>query len=323
MAAALQIARLTIWEALRRRTLLAGVCLSVLCLAGMVTIVTIAERATVREGRERDAPTGGAADQTVTPSVDGAEGEQDERSQRRAERRRDRREEFGHTAATQALRAVGLWIARTFTAIMAIMLAATAIAQDRESGVLNTILTKPIRRASLLFGRWIGLNAVLLAHLVAFGTVLTIVMLLRGDEDAWRILPACAAAVLYGALFTAMGLLFSILTSAWIAFGATIFLWGVGLQEYGIVRAIALRLDQMHLEAAAKVARAGCTVFGLLVPVGRIAGWVERAAGGMELLVVAGPIGRPEGTILGLAYVVAYIAALLAVATVALERRDL
>lgn len=316
MTAALQIAQLTMREALRRRTLLAGVCLSVLCLGGMVTFITIAERATTREGRAEIQP-------QAPPGEADAGDDQDAHAERRHERRRERRENFGHTAATQALRAVGLWIARTFTAIMAIMLAATAIAQDRESGVLNTIVTKPIRRSSLLLGRWLGLNAVLLTHLVIFGAVLTTVMLVRGDADAWRIMPACAAAVLYGALFTAMGLLFSALTSAWIAFGATIFLWGVGLQEYGVVRAIAMGLKGINLNAAARVAEAGCTLFGLLVPVGRIAGWVERAAGGMNLLVVAGPIARPEGTILGLAYVVAYVAAVLTVASVVLERRDL
>ncbi len=317
LAATLQIARLTIWEALRRRTLLAGVCLSVLCLGGMVTFVTIAERATMREGRTEAAVEEARA--TSDPDVP-ADAEADAE---RRERRRGRREGLGRKAATQAIRAVGLWIARTFTAVMAILLAATGIAQDRESGTLYTIVTKPIRRLSVLLGRWLGLNALLLTHLVVFGVALTTVMLARGDPDAWRVFPACLAAVLYGLLFTAIALLLSTVTSSWIAFGGTIFLWGVGLQEYGVVRAVAMGLKQMKFEAAAKVAETGCAFFGLLVPVGRIAGWVERAAGGMNLLVVAGPIARPEGTILGMAYVVAYIAGVLALATFALERRDI
>ncbi|MBT3266375.1 ABC transporter permease [Candidatus Poribacteria bacterium] len=330
MTAALQIARLTIWEALRRRTLLAGVCLSVLCLGGMVTFVTIAERASAREGRA--VATSAENADTDAERVDAGEGAaevadpdepEDPNAERRREQRRHRREGLGRTAATQAMRAVGLWIARTFTAIMAILLAATAIAPDRESGTLHTIVTKPIRRRTVLLGRWLGLNALLLAHLAAFGVVLTGVMVARGDADAWRILVACLAAVMYSCLFTALGLLFSTLTSAWIAFGGTIFLWGVGLQEYGVVRAIAMGLKQMQFEAAAKVVEVGCAVFGLIVPVGRVAGWVERAAGGMNLLVVAGPIARPEGTLLGMAYVVAYIAVALTLASVALERRDL
>ncbi len=317
MSAALQIARLTIWEALRRRTLLAGVCLSVLCLGGMVTFVTIAERASVREVRaeaavEEDADTDATGDLDAERPDEG-----------RREQRRHPREGLGRIAATQAMRAVGLWIARTFTAIKAILLASTAIAPDRESGTLHTIVTKPIRRRTVLLGRWLGLNALLLAHLAAFGVVLTGVMVARGDADAWRIMVACLAAVLYSCLFTALGLLFSTLTSAWIAFGGTIFLWGVGLQEYGVMRAIAKGLEQMQFEAASKVVEVGCAVFGLIVPVGRVAGWVERAAGGMNLLVVAGPITRPEGTLLGMAYVVAYIAAALALASVVLERRDL
>ncbi len=312
VAAALQIARLTVWEALRRRTLLAGMCLSVLCLGGMVTFVTIAERATMREGRA----------EAVTEQPTDGDAPTDRDAERR-ERRHSRRQGLGEKAATQAIRAVGLWIARTFTAVMAILLAATGIAQDRESGTLYTIVTKPIRRLSVLLGRWLGLNALLLTHLVVLGAALTTVMLVRGDPDAWRVFPACLAAILYGLLFTAIALLLSTVTSSWIAFGGTIFLWGVGLQEYGVVRAVAMGLKQMKFEAAAKVAETGCAVFGLLVPVGRIAGWVERAAGGMNLLVVAGPIARPEGTILGLAYVVAYIAGVLALATFALERRDI
>jgi Cu-processing system permease protein len=313
LSATLQIARLTIWEALRRRTLLAGVCLSVLCLGGMVTFVTIAERATMQEGR---------AEAVIERPTD-PDAPADPNAERQRERRRGRRHDFGNKAATQAIRAVGLWIARTFTAVIAILLAATGIAQDRESGTLYTIVTKPIRRLSVLLGRWLGLNALLLTHLVVFGAALTTVMLVRGDPDAWRVFPACLAAVLYGFLFTAIALLLSTVTSSWIAFGGTIFLWGVGLQEYGVVRAIAMGLKQMQFEAAADVAEAGCAFFGLLVPVGRIAGWVERAAGGMNLLVIAGPIARPEGTILGLVYVCAYIAATLALAAFALERRDL
>ena len=52
-------------------------------------------------------------------------------------------------------------------AMTAAFLGAPAIAADLESGVAQAMLARPIRRADLVVGRWLGLAAVVVAYAVA------------------------------------------------------------------------------------------------------------------------------------------------------------
>jgi ABC-type transport system involved in multi-copper enzyme maturation permease subunit len=54
-------------------------------------------------------------------------------------------------------------------AMTAAFLGAPAIAADLESGVAHAILARPIRRADLVLGRWLGLVAIVVAYTAASG----------------------------------------------------------------------------------------------------------------------------------------------------------
>jgi len=54
-------------------------------------------------------------------------------------------------------------------AMTAAFLGAPAIASDLESGVAQAMLVRPIRRADLLVGRWLGLSVVVVAYAVGSG----------------------------------------------------------------------------------------------------------------------------------------------------------
>jgi len=54
-------------------------------------------------------------------------------------------------------------------AMTAAFLGAPAIAADLESGVLQSIVARPIRRAEILVGKWLGLVAIVLGYAVAAG----------------------------------------------------------------------------------------------------------------------------------------------------------
>ena len=54
-------------------------------------------------------------------------------------------------------------------AMTAAFLGAPAIAADLESGVAQAMLARPIRRADLVVGRWLGLVVVVVAYAVASG----------------------------------------------------------------------------------------------------------------------------------------------------------
>jgi ABC-type transport system involved in multi-copper enzyme maturation permease subunit len=54
-------------------------------------------------------------------------------------------------------------------AMTAAFLGAPAIAADIESGVAHSMLARPIRRADLVIGRWLGLAAIVVAYAAASG----------------------------------------------------------------------------------------------------------------------------------------------------------
>jgi ABC-type transport system involved in multi-copper enzyme maturation permease subunit len=49
-------------------------------------------------------------------------------------------------------------------ALSASAMASPAISADVESGILYSIVTRPVRRSEILFGKWLGLTAVLMAY---------------------------------------------------------------------------------------------------------------------------------------------------------------
>jgi ABC-type transport system involved in multi-copper enzyme maturation permease subunit len=66
-------------------------------------------------------------------------------------------------------------------AMTAAFLGAPSIAADLESGVAHAILARPIRRADLVVGRWLGLAAVIAAYTAASGLLeITTVRLVSG-----------------------------------------------------------------------------------------------------------------------------------------------
>jgi ABC-type transport system involved in multi-copper enzyme maturation permease subunit len=66
-------------------------------------------------------------------------------------------------------------------AMTAAFLGAPAIASDLESGVALALLARPIRRADLVLGRWLGLTAVVAGYAVASGLLeIAIVGILTG-----------------------------------------------------------------------------------------------------------------------------------------------
>jgi len=298
------LAQLTLLEARRRRTFLAGVLLSVLFLGGIVTLTTVAERASANASppARPNEPTG---------------------SEEAQERREQRRQRFEHQIATSAIRTGGMWVIRTFATLMAIVLAAGSIAPEKESGVLHTIVTKPISRVSVLAGKWVGLNLLLFVYLVAMGGLLVIVLAVRSGDFPWDVLRASAVSLLFPLLFVTLGVLFSTWTSVWVGMGAGLFAWIVGAQEYGFVRIVAVGLRGIGNEAAADVLEVAGRIAGYLVPTGRIGLWVDRLGGSTQFMLSPPIIERPTASLWDLGYVFVYVLGTFALACWRFRRLDL
>ena len=129
MSAAIVIARLTVAEAMRRRT--------IWVLLGL-TVVSVAL-------------TTWGVDRLVSLARAGG------------------RDELSIFVAVAAILVLAAFMFSFVLAMTAAFLAAPAIATDLETGVAQAMLARPIRRTDLVVGRWLGLAFVVLAYALVSG----------------------------------------------------------------------------------------------------------------------------------------------------------
>lgn len=142
------LAGMTFREAIRRRIvltgLLLGICFIVIFSLGFHYIIG----AVSRVGSTVDA--GGVPQQTV--------------------------QRIAQTEGANTLLLAGLYAVTFLSIAMAALLAADTLAGEINSGTIQTILTKPIRRADVVFGKWLGFALLLGLYflLLGGGTVLSV-----------------------------------------------------------------------------------------------------------------------------------------------------
>jgi ABC-type transport system involved in multi-copper enzyme maturation permease subunit len=211
-------------------------------------------------------------------------------------------------------------------AMTAAFLAAPAIAADLESGVAQTMLARPIRRADLVLGRWLGLVFVVALYSVASG-MLEIVAL--GFVTGYAP-PHPWLAVAYLAAQAVVLLTFALLLSTRlpsIAAGAIcVVLFGLGWMA-GVFAGIGRFFDAAPLVTAAEASRWLLPTDGLWR--GTIYG-LEPPAVMLLALGRAGPVSgvnpffaaAPPPTEF-LVWSIVWVAIVLGLAVLSLSRRDL
>jgi ABC-type transport system involved in multi-copper enzyme maturation permease subunit len=211
-------------------------------------------------------------------------------------------------------------------AMTAAFLGAPAIAADLESGVAHAILARPIRRADLIVGRWLGLVVVIAAYAASSGLLeIAAVRLVSGYTPPQPLLAVVFLAAQAVVLLTFAMLLSTRLPA--IAGGAIcVVLFGLGWMA-GVFAGIGRFFDAGPLVAAAEASRwllpsdglwRG-TIYSLepqLVVAGAISGAGEAADA--NPFFASTP---PPATFL--AWSVAWIVVVLVLAVVSLRRRDL
>lgn len=68
--------------------------------------------------------------------------------------------------ASNMLLIVGLYVVSFLTVMLAVLTSADTIAGEISSGVIHTIVTKPLRRWEVVLGKWLGLGLLLSAFVV-------------------------------------------------------------------------------------------------------------------------------------------------------------
>lgn len=88
---------------------------------------------------------------------------------------------FMRQAELEILTLVGLYVANFLTLAVAVMLPVDSISGEIESGIMETIASKPVSRAAIVLGKWLAfLSLTALYLLIAAGGVVLLVRALTG-----------------------------------------------------------------------------------------------------------------------------------------------
>ena len=211
-------------------------------------------------------------------------------------------------------------------AMTAAFLGAPAIAADVESGVAHAMLARPIRRADLVVGRWLGLSVVVLAYAAVSGLLeIAAVRLVSGYAP-----PNPPEAVAYLAaqaiVLMTVALLLSTRLPAMASGAICVVLFGLGWMA-GVFAGIGRLLDAGALVSAADATR------WLLPTDGLWRGAIHALQPPLVVLVAAGRLGSaadanpffatsaPDPAFL--AWCLGWTAVVLGLAALSLDRRDL
>jgi ABC-2 type transport system permease protein len=286
MTAILTLARMTFRQAIRRKIVLTGLLLGI----GFLIVFSIGFHmiTTVSMGQFAQAAGGG---QSVENVLD-----------------RER---------NSALALAGLYAVTFLSIAMAALLGADTLASEINSGTIQTLVTKPIRRSDVVFGKWLGFAGLLGLYLLllAGGTVASVFV--QSGYAPPNFVAGLALIYLESLLIMTLALLFSSRLTA-LATGGVIFgLYGMAFIG-GWIEQIGAALQST---TAVKIG----IVTSLIIPSEAL--W-RRAAYEMQS-ALSGVIGiSPFGTTsvpspLAVVYAVVYLLAAVGLTVLVFGRRDL
>jgi len=132
--------------------------------------------------------------------------------------------------------------------LIALMLSFDALVGEFERGTMMLLLTYPVRRWQVIMGKFIGHVLILsIAMVVGYGGAILIMILLNdGNNEGWQeYVTMMASSLLWGATFTALGYMVSVLVKEKATTtGAAIGLWLVFVVLYDLVLFGALLVDK-------------------------------------------------------------------------------
>jgi ABC-type transport system involved in multi-copper enzyme maturation permease subunit len=211
----------------------------------------------------------------------------------------------------------GLAMIKFFSAVLGITLASGAIATELERGTLYVILSKPLTRAQILLGKWLGLVFMIAVNVGVWGALVWLAVHQRVPGAHRPLLKALGLAFLYPVIFVTLTLCFSTFASNMLATALALVCIGVGWQE-GFMLDLGQALD-------IRILRQFGTFAGYLVPIGRLHRWMIQVAD-LDLPFGVVPLGPGSRLLhpgpMDLPYIGAYILGLLLLALVLFQQRD-
>ena len=206
-------------------------------------------------------------------------------------------------------------------AVLAVFLTLGVVRGDAESGLLQPIVVRPIGRTTLLLARFAGAALLSAAYVVAVYLAALAITALAGDWSPDHVLGPALALALGVAILAALSLLASTVLSL-TAQGIVVFMvFGGGLTA-GLLAQIGNAIDSDSLHTIGRVASWALPFEGLYAA--GLHALISNTSGLTGVVLQLGPFGGSEAAGPGLiAWAVAYLAAVLALAALVFSRRDL
>lgn len=117
----------------------------------------------------------------------------------------------------------GLYAANFLVVMAAVLLPVDTLSGEIQSGVMQTLASKPVRRSHILLGKWLGYLAVVLGYLLLLALGVVLIVKIRAGFLPPGLVPGIALmgleAVLLVSLSIACGSRFSTITSGIAVFG--------------------------------------------------------------------------------------------------------
>jgi Cu-processing system permease protein len=197
--------------------------------------------------------------------------------------------------------------ARLFGVVIAIAVGVNLIYKEVERRTIYTILAKPISRSEFLVGKYLGLVATIWIMVVIMGLAFAAVSLIDERPLGWSHVAALGLLGVELAVVVAVATLFSAFTTPMLAALFTTGIWVAG----NLTRDLVELAQQTGVEGIQGVAR----VLYQVLPDLALFNLSLKASHGL-------PIAPGPEVALPLAYGVAYVAALLVLASLIFARRD-
>ena len=228
---------------------------------------------------------------------------------------------------------LGCGTIKFFGSILAVALSAGAITAEVERGVLSIIVPKPIPRAAVYLGKWLGIVTLLATCVAGWGALLAVSIWHQTGTYHPQIWGGIAAAGLFPLLFTTLTLCFSTFATYALSSSLSLIAAGVALAE-DLLHTLSRVLDIPLLDTLSRVA-------GYVVPISRMNHWITKGlaatgaglhppgSAGLDFSLFIARLDPTqvaavrETSGLDMAYILAYMAGFFALGLVLFQRRDL
>ncbi len=228
---------------------------------------------------------------------------------------------------------LGCGTIKFFGSVLAVALSAGAITSEIDRGVLSVIVPKPIPRAAIYLGKWLGIIFLMAVCVAGWGALLAFAIWHQSGTCHPRLWGGVLAAGLFPLLFTTLTLCFSTFATYALSSSLALIAAGIALAE-DLLHSLSRFLDVPMLDTLSKLA-------GYIVPLSRMNHWISR---GLDATGIgAAPLGSAgwdfslvfaqrdptqavavaSTSTADMGYIIAYMAVFFVLGIVLFQRRDL